>query len=78
MKKLYKKKKEVLLWCYDPSVEQPNHTKKHSHAGDKDSELKPKGRLHFESALEKKMSKVEEVCETLKEKHEDSYKPGPI
>ena len=75
MKKIYEKKKEVLLWCYDPSVEQPNHTKKRSHAGDKDSEPKPKGRSRFESALEKKMNKVEEVCETLKEKHGDSYKP---
>ena len=54
MKSVYDNKKEVLLWCYDPSFEQPNHTKKRPHAGDKDSEPTPKGRSRFESALEKK------------------------
>ena len=78
MKKLYDKKKDVLLWCRDPCVEQPIRSKKRSHAGsdkDNDSEPQPKGRSRFESALEKKMSKVEEVCENLRKKHGTSYKP---
>ena len=73
MKKVYDNKKEVLLWCYDPSFEQPNRTKKCPHTGDKDPE--PKGRSHFESAPEKKLTKVEGVSEVLKKKHGDSYKP---
>jgi len=66
MKKLYDKKKDVLLWCHDPCVEQPIRSKKRSNVGsdkDNDSEPQPKGRSRFESALEKKISKVEEVCE---------------
>ena len=85
MKKLYVKKKEVLLWCYDPSI---TPTKKRSSTQrqidcDDSAEStkgtpKPKSRSRFESALENKMSKVEEVYETLQKKHSKVYKPEQL
>ena len=68
MKKLYKKKKEILLWCYDPAI-QPISKKRARGVGDTgdigSSAPKSKNRSRFESAYEKKMSKVEEIYENL-------------
>ena len=54
MKRMHEKKKEVLLWCYDPFVVQPSaNTKKRQNTGDTDKEPKVKSCSRFESALEK-------------------------
>ena len=72
MKKLYMKKKEVLLWCYDPSItptKKRSSTQRQIDCDDSAESTKDtpklKSRSRFESALENKMSKVEEVYETL-------------
>lgn len=79
MKVLYKKKKEVLLWCYDPfAIQPPANTKKRQHTSDTDKEPRVKSRSRFESALEKKMTKVEEVFESLQKKHSKSHKPEQL
>jgi len=78
MKTLYERKKEVLLWCYDPFVERPPSAKKHKSADDNDKETKVKSRSRFENALEKKMTKVEEVFQALQKKHGSCYKPEQL
>ena len=61
MKEFYKK--EVLLWCYDPSIEQLNRKRGR---GESDTAPKAKSRSRFENAYEKKMSKVKEIYENLR------------
>ena len=78
MKTLYERKKEVLLWCYDPFVERPPSAKKHKSADDNDKETKVKSRSRFENTLEKKMKKVEEVFQALQKKHGSYYKPEQL
>ena len=57
MRMLHNKKKEVLLWCYDPFIVQSHNTKKRQRTDKSDNEPKIKGRSRFENALEKKMTK---------------------
>ena len=83
MKESYKKKKtEVLLWCYDPSI--PRVGRKRCREGrsnehDPDQPTpKSKSRSRFESAYEKKMGKVEEIYEKLREKHGKKFKPEQL
>ena len=82
MKKVYIKKKEVLLWCYDPSItptKKRSSTRRQIDCDDSaESTPKLKSRSRFENALENKMSKVEEVYETLQKKHSKIYKPEQL
>ena len=78
MKNLYEKKKEVLLWCYDPFIVRPSSVRKHKCTDKNDKKLKVKSRSRFENALEKKMTKVEEVFQALKIKHSNCYKPEQL
>ena len=59
------KEKKILLWCYDPFF--PNSkASKRPHDGDGTAEPSAKaGRSRLENALQKKMSKVEEVFDSL-------------
>ena len=70
------KKAEILLWCYDPSV-----SRKRSR-GDSDpgpsAPKTSKSRSRFANAYEKKMTKVQEIFETLKDKHGDKFKPEQL
>ena len=81
LKKVYKKKKEVLLWCYDPSI-QPVGKKRGRGGGDTGDAGPPapksKSRSRFENAYEKKMTKVEEIYENLREKHGNTFKPEQL
>lgn len=73
MKKAFQKKKEVLLWCYDPSIKQIS--RKRSRKDEPESSApQAKSRSRFVSAYEKKMSKVEEIYESLQEKHGSKFK----
>ena len=78
MKKVYEKKKEVLLWCYDPFIVQPANTKKRQRTDETDKEPNVKSRSRFVNVLEKKMTKVKEVFESLQKKHGSSYKPEQL
>ena len=77
MKELYKGKKEVLLWCYDPAIQVVG--KKRCRVGRDTGNPGPpapksKSRSRFENAYEEKMSKVEEIYESLREKHGSKFK----
>ena len=78
MKKLYKKKKEVLLWCYDPSIQQVSRKRQLVDSDPGPSAPKTKSRSRFVNAYEKKMSKVEEVYGTLLEKHGKRFRPEQL
>ena len=77
MKELYKGKKEVLLWCYDPAIQVVGKKRRQvgSDTGDSGPPApKSKSRSRFENAYETKMSKVEEIYESLREKHGSKFK----
>jgi hypothetical protein len=81
LKRVYKKKKEVLLWCYDPSIQPVS--KKRGRGGVDTGDAGPpapktKSRSRFESAYEKEMTEVEEVYENLREKHGSKFKPEQL
>ena len=81
LKKVYKKKKEILLWCYNPSIQPVS--KKRGRGGVDTGDAGPpapktKSRSRFESAYEKKMTKVEEIYENLREKHGNKFKPEQL
>lgn len=78
---LYKKKEEILLWCYDPSIQPVS--KKHGQGGVDTGDAGPpapkmKSRSRFESVYEKKMTIVEEIYENLREKHGNKFKPEQL
>ena len=77
MKKHFEGKKvEILLWCYDRSI-----SRKRSQ-GDSDpgpsAPKTSKSRSRFASAYKKKMTKVQEILETMKKKHGDKFKPEQL
>lgn len=77
MKEFYRGKKEVLLWCYDPAIQVI--CKKRGRVGSDSGDSQPpapksKSRSRFENAYETKMSKVEEIYESLRKKHGNKYK----
>ena len=75
MKQVHERKREVLLWCYDPCIPNPKASKR-PHDGDSAGEpsTKQSAKSRFETALQKKMDKVEEVFDSLKKKHGSTYK----
>lgn len=76
MRKLFERKKEIILWCYDPSI-----SKKRCREDNDPGPSAPKSsksRSRFANAYEKKMTKVQEIFESLKEKHGDKFKPEQL
>ena len=58
MKNLYEKKKEVLLWCYDPYIVQPSSVRKRKRTDENDKSQKLR-------TGQEKVTKVEEVFQAL-------------
>jgi len=72
---LHDRKKKVLLWCYDPFISNPKANKRlHDSDNAAEPSAKQAAQSNFEIALQKKMSKVEEVFDSLKNKHGSTYK----
>ena len=80
MLRMYTKKKEILLWCHDPDIEQLQTVKRKrkSAADDEGQTPKAKSRSRFVNAYEEKMAEVEEVYQTLEKKHGNSWKPEQL
>ena len=74
MKEVYEMKKDILLWCYDPSIPCLKPAKK-PRDGESAAEPNAKvGKSRYENALQKRTGKVKEILESLKKKHSGTYK----
>ena len=80
MLKLYTKKKEILLWCHDPKIEDTTSVKRKRKVTEDDEKQvpKPKSPSRFVNAYEKKMAEVEVAYQTLEKKHGNSWKPEQL
>ena len=80
MKEVYQKKKtEVLLWCYDPSI--PRVGRKRCRGDSRSNEHdpdQPAPKSKSRSRFGKKMTQVEEIYEKLREKHGKKFKPEQL